>query len=106
MPVDDTIDWASVRIHEPVRDAASEDERTYTEIMEDGLKVRDETKEVHQPGDEKSVDEIVAELKDKMDVLACDGALTDEEADRIMSALETIEARTGRIEKQLEALSA
>jgi len=34
---DDATNWATVKIHEQVRDAASDDSRTYTEIMQAGL---------------------------------------------------------------------
>jgi len=34
---DDSKDWVNIRIEEPVRDDARADDRTYTEIMADGL---------------------------------------------------------------------
>ena len=35
-----TKDWANIRIEEPVRDEARDDERTYSEIMRAGLRVQ------------------------------------------------------------------
>jgi len=51
-----------------------------------------------------SADNIVAEIKDQLDTLAFQGALTEAEAERLMNSLKTIEERTGRLEQQFEAL--
>lgn len=52
--------------------------------------------------DADAVDDLVAQLQDRIDVLAYEGAVTDGEAERIISTLQTVEERTGRLEKMLE----
>jgi len=50
------------------------------------------------------VDNIVAQLEQQIDSLAFDGALDDETAERMISSLNVLEERTGKIERQLEEL--
>ncbi len=38
---DDATNWVTVKIHEQVRDAARDDSRTYTEIMQAGMDAGD-----------------------------------------------------------------
>jgi hypothetical protein len=48
----------------------------------------------------------IREEIDTIDTLAYQGALTDAEADRIISTLRTVEERTGRLEQMLEEMGA
>jgi len=50
--------------------------------------------------------DVVEELETKIDSLAFDGALTDREADKILTTLETLEERTNRIESRLDDVGA
>ena len=84
-----TKDWANIRIEEPVRDAARDDARTYTEIMRAGLNA--EHVEHTAPEFSLSIDDQV-ELGDLR-----------EQLDRIESAASTAEERTGSIENRLES---
>lgn len=51
-----------------------------------------------------NVDDITDRISDQIDTLAYEGALSEDDAQRIESSLSTIEERTGRIEKQLDDL--
>jgi hypothetical protein len=91
-------DWANIRIEEPVRDAARDDPRTYTEIMRAGLDA---------PNPESDADvnrDLLAEQV--VDTLAGEILPDDLRArlDRIEDAATTAEERAGRIEKTLDEM--
>ena len=87
---DDAKEWVTVKVEKPVRDAARDDPRTYTEIMRAGLNA--EHVEHTAPEFSLSIDDQV-ELGDLR-----------EQLDRIESAASTAEERTGSIENTLEGL--
>jgi len=96
----DAKEWVTVKIPERVRGQARDDPRTYGEIMRAGL---GDGQEPDAPG--MDVDGLVNGVADRLDTLAFDGAITDEEADRMISSLQEIEERTGRMEQTLEELA-
>lgn len=57
------------------------------------------------PSNTVDVDAIIDELKTAIDTTAYDGGLSDEHAEELLSSLEAIETRTGRIERQLDTLT-
>lgn len=82
---DDTKEWVTIKIEAPVRDAAKDDARTYTEIMRAGLNADGD-----YPTDEMQVDPT---------------AIPDdvrEQLDRIESAAQTAEDRAVSIERTVE----
>jgi hypothetical protein len=56
----------------------------------------------HEAG--MDIDVLAQSVRDELDTLAFNGALTEDEAERLMSALKAIEERTGRIERTLDDL--
>lgn len=99
---DDSKDWVNIRIEEPVRDDARADDRTYTEIMADGLAAdRGEraSGDTHSDAEGFDVDldeELSADLPDDL----------REQLDRIEDAATTAEERAGRVERTLEDMGA
>ena len=87
---DDAKEWVTVKVEKPVRDAARDDPRTYTEIMRDGLELAG-----GKPTGDVSGDPIgTSEFNELFERLS-----------RIESAASTAEERTGSIENTLEGLS-
>jgi len=97
---DDSTEWVTVKIHEQVRDDASDDDRTYTEIMRAGLE------ETPTPDGEipaGMLRSIVHDALDGVEIPAADmDAEVREQLERIEAAASTAEERTGSIERQLE----
>jgi len=89
--------WVTVKLPEETRDKAQNDPRTYGEVMEVGL-------QVSLSADSEDAESVVQELEARIDSLAFDGAISEDEAQQMMSSLQTLEKRTGRIERQLEEL--
>ena len=115
MSDDNTKDWANIRIEEPVRDAAQDDPRTYTEIMRAGLDA--DARGGSNPGDvQAQLDEIQRTVEQNNGALGDtveqalnigEHGFTDivDRLERIESAASTAEERTGSIENTLEELS-
>jgi argininosuccinate lyase len=89
--------WVTVKLPEETRDKAQKDPRTYGEVMEDGL-------QVSLSADSEDAESVVQELEARIDSLAFDGAISEDEAQQMLSSLQTLEKRTGKIERQLEEL--
>lgn len=88
MSSDDATDWVTIKIPETVRDQARDmDGHTYHELMTAGM-------DTIQNGDPEpvSAEEFRERHSSELDV------------ERVMDALETVEERTGRIERTLEDL--
>ena len=49
-------------------------------------------------------DEVAKQIKAEIDSLAFDGALTDDEAERLINSVGTIEERLGKVEQMVERL--
>jgi MFS superfamily sulfate permease-like transporter len=101
---DDTKEWVTIKIEEPIRDAAKDDDRTYTEIMRDGL-------ETDGSWDDSDVDAFRELFKnaDTDGISVERGGLSDdvrEQLDRIESAAQTAEDRTGSIQRTVEDMEA
>jgi hypothetical protein len=97
---DDTKEWVTIKIEKPVRDAAKDDDRTYSEIMRDGL-------EKGGSWDDADVDEFRELFKNAdVDGISVEsGGLSDdvrEQLDRIEAAAQTAEDRAGSIERTVE----
>jgi len=90
-------DWVTIKLPASVRDQARPDPRTYGEIMQAGLDAPNPESDADVNRDllaEQVVDLLAAELGDPAELR--------EQLDRIQSAAETAEERTGRIEGALE----
>ena len=97
------IEWANIRIHEPVRDDARDLPQTYTEVMQAGI----DALEGREPTGDVDVSAIVSELKDEVSMAADPTVQPDVDAlmdklDRIERAATTAEERTNAIAKELE----
>jgi len=101
---DNTKEWVTVKIEEPVRDAAKDDPRTYTQIMQAGL--NNEPMAEVSPEVSLDVDTVASALKETLE--GVDTELSDDvqaQLDRIEAAAETAEERTGAIDRKVEELN-
>ena len=121
---DDAKSWKNIRIEEPVRDDARDDPRTYTEIMRDGLADESALRVSEEHRGKEIADAVVERLEGSkpLEDMAFDdwfepdhaetiarhvaaelvaGDLADR-LDRIESAAEAAEERTGSIQNALE----
>jgi len=107
-----TVD-TTIGVSKEAKKAANEakhDNETWNEYLQ---RCTDEPPEIveftpAEDGADMDVDALrdtIREEIDTIDTLAYQGALTDEEADRIISTLRTLEKRTGRLEKMLEEMT-
>lgn len=88
MSSDDATDWVTIKIPETVRDQARDmDGHTYHELMTAGM-------DAIQNGAD------LEDVKNELSMANEPGVELDVE--RVMDALETVEERTGRIERTLE----
>ena len=80
--------------------AAKRDTETWGEFLQRCSNTPPEIREYV----EQDTEALAAEIKAEIDSLAFDGALTDDEAERLINSVGTIEERLGKVEQMVERL--
>jgi len=110
----DAKEWVTIKVPEEQRDAARERPETYGEVLAAGVEAlangANGTPRLDEMG-ELDAEEIATRLKDELSMVNEPGVEVDvdgmvEKLERIESAAQTAEERTGRIEQALEDMGA
>jgi len=95
----DRTNWVTVKIPETVRDAAREDNRTYAEIMQDGLSEIDTQ---NSPNADLDIDALGDSIRDQLSMANEPGVQLD--VDQLFNQLDTLEGRLKDLETQVDSL--